>query len=835
RHRTKDGAWRGLPQTHSNPSSIPSRGGDVGQTGLALLSFLCADYGPDKKGPYRKVIQGARNWLLGRVGDGDFKKPKFNHLSTYYERAIGTLALAEWLQRAPKDQEVREALKRCVKHLTASRDHARGGWRYSFARGSDTSVTSWVMLALKSARHAKVDVPEEDFDGARLWIEQVTNQKTGTTAYVSLGDGRENGAMAATGLFLRILLGGSQTERVNRLAIKQVRRIRVSVWRGKVGNLYEVYYGALAMYQVGGREWRRFNPKIRDAMVAAQLKDGCERGGWRGGSWVSEPIAATAISILTLETYYRYIPQQGATSASSGEKALDEAHGLLSELEETAAKGDAKESDLQAQALAAQAAYGRAVRILEKNPGGDWDLLIEGYIGQARLFARDGEIEPALALLTKARKVVPSGEPAPPSIAKLQARLALLQAIRSAELAIATAQELGGRKDTTDVQRTQALDGLRKAARMLNIRSISAKLDSTGRETIRALGSALEAAATLLIKSADRDAMIDKELERLKKRGVMPKVLGSFERRVILLLIQRAHERYVLSRTESSRARFLQAESDRQVLDDLAVLRRGSPADRARLGPALEQLELARIAGRVGIKDTEGAVAAVEEYLRRFPKGKYRSDGERLERALLISLGPFESLPDARRVRLTALLLEAAKRKEALTALELLTLGRLLLGRGQARESATAFGQAINATESASIRRAAKLGRSRALRALGTPNAAMAELNSLAQTDNNRLDVIRERCLVLRAQRKFAPAIDEYVLVLNAIEHEEPQTWWDLSEQLARTYVEAKRARAARKFLEGLRNKDRTFGGDAPRRKRMIQLMREVDLLASRE
>lgn len=835
RHRTQDGAWRGLDEDHSSPDSIPQRGGHVGQTGLALLAFLCANHGPDKETPYKEVITKARAWLLANVGSGDFNRPRFNHLSTYYERAIGTLALAEWLQRAPKDEEVREALVRCVKHLSASRDPSRGGWRYRAGRGSDTSVTSWVMLALKSARHAKVDVPEENFQGAKLWVERVTNQRTGTTGYVAVGDGRENKAMAATGLFLRILLGGSQTEAVNRMAIKHVSKIRVSAWRGKVGNLYEVYYGALAMYQVGGRAWRRFNPKIRDAMVAAQLQRGCERGGWRGSSWVSEPIAATCLAILTLETYYRYIPQHGAASASPGEAALDAALGRLSDLEEATAEGKLGELELSSKARGTEEAFAEAIKLLEPTAEGDWDLLIEAYLGRARLFARAGELEPALHLLAKATRLVPAGEPTPPGVGQLQRRIKLLQAIKQAEVVIAKAQELGGRKDTTDAQRSAALDEIRSAARMLSARSLGARLDAQGTETIRALGSALDAAATLLLKSADRDAMIDKELARLGRRGTLPAKLGSFERRVILLLIQRAHERYTLARTEKSKARFLQGESDRKALDKLAPLRRGTAADRARLGPSLEQLELARVAGRVGIKDSEGALAAIEDYRQRFPQGTYRHDAEQLERALLISSGPLASLSDERRARLSKLLLDAAGRKDPLSSLEQIALGGLLLDKGDARGAARAFGQASTNATKESVRRAAKLGRSRALRALGEAKAALAELNSLPAADNDRLDVIEERCQVLRAQRKFKEAIKEYVLVLNAIEHEEPQVWWDLAEALARTYVEAKRPREARKWLEGLRSKDRTFGGDQTRRKRLIKLMREVDLLASRD
>jgi hypothetical protein len=76
-------------------------------------------------------------------------------------------------------------------------------------------------------------------------------------------------------------------------------------------SLYYWYYASLCMLQIQSPEWKQWNARTRDALVALQ-----SRGGATDGSWDADPryadrggrVYMTAIAVLTLEVYYRYLP-----------------------------------------------------------------------------------------------------------------------------------------------------------------------------------------------------------------------------------------------------------------------------------------------------------------------------------------------------------------------------------------------------------------------------------------------------------------------------------------------------------------------------------------------
>jgi hypothetical protein len=76
-------------------------------------------------------------------------------------------------------------------------------------------------------------------------------------------------------------------------------------------SLYYWYYASLCMLQIQSPDWKRWNARTRDALIELQT-----RGGPTDGSWDADPryaerggrIYMTAIAVLTLEVYYRYLP-----------------------------------------------------------------------------------------------------------------------------------------------------------------------------------------------------------------------------------------------------------------------------------------------------------------------------------------------------------------------------------------------------------------------------------------------------------------------------------------------------------------------------------------------
>ena len=75
-------------------------------------------------------------------------------------------------------------------------------------------------------------------------------------------------------------------------------------------NLYFWYYGTLAMFRVGGDEWKRWNVAMKETLLPAQAED----GSWKPISIYAEyaqdtdreRVYTTALCVLTLEVYYRY-------------------------------------------------------------------------------------------------------------------------------------------------------------------------------------------------------------------------------------------------------------------------------------------------------------------------------------------------------------------------------------------------------------------------------------------------------------------------------------------------------------------------------------------------
>jgi hypothetical protein len=73
---------------------------------------------------------------------------------------------------------------------------------------------------------------------------------------------------------------------------------------------YGWYYGTLAMHQMGGRYFREWNDRIKKLIPGTQARTGCIRGTWPlwNHDMVAGRVYTTAMSVLTLETYYRYLP-----------------------------------------------------------------------------------------------------------------------------------------------------------------------------------------------------------------------------------------------------------------------------------------------------------------------------------------------------------------------------------------------------------------------------------------------------------------------------------------------------------------------------------------------
>ena len=133
-----------------------------------------------------------------------------------------------------------------------------------------------------------------------------------------------NQATTAIGLMSRILLGYRRSHPFcigsgNKILADQMIELpKNGNWERLNVNaqypMYFMYYGTLAMHQMGGRYWRAWNQKIKKMYPDKQRKSPPElAGSWDPDTAVLNGgrLFSTAMSILSLETYYRFSPLMG--------------------------------------------------------------------------------------------------------------------------------------------------------------------------------------------------------------------------------------------------------------------------------------------------------------------------------------------------------------------------------------------------------------------------------------------------------------------------------------------------------------------------------------------
>ena len=365
RHQNFDGIWdtTGI-LNHCDAKNPCSRQGggrtqfsQAGTTGMPLLAFTGAGYHPDF-GKYRHTLRRGLDSLLATVGvEGDFDQGDLLW-NRSYSRPIAMQALAEGYSTTG-DERYRRAAERILAR-EFSLMNERGGWRYSLQREVpelDSSVTAWVVFAMKAADKAGIPVPRLLWEGPYLafdfmstrvpaqaeFYEQFLEVKDagnygtevgeGTTYLFQTGytdpSGGPGRATTPLGLMSRIFLGWKRTHpfcigSANYVIKTYLPEFETFGEPGKedwsragrfapqaIWPMYNFYYCTLAMHQMGGRYFGQWNRRISRVLPFFQKKEGCERGSW-DGRWGRDSafgwLYTTSMGVLTLETYYRYAP-----------------------------------------------------------------------------------------------------------------------------------------------------------------------------------------------------------------------------------------------------------------------------------------------------------------------------------------------------------------------------------------------------------------------------------------------------------------------------------------------------------------------------------------------
>jgi biopolymer transport protein ExbD len=325
-HQGADGRWDADGfEAQCKLNKCGGHGGaayDTGVSGLALLAFLWAGE-THKTGRYRRTVAlGLKHLKEIQDAEGCFgSKADKRHT---YTHACAALAMTE-AYGVTGSPLFKQSAQRGVDFIMKCQTPYLA-WRYGERpRDNDTSVTGWMLLVLRSAKSAGgLKVPAEGFEGAKAWIDKVTEPEFGRAGYTARGAGPyrsesqavkfpagRSEALTAVGIVSRLCLGESpnQSEMILKGAYLCTRRL--PEWDTASGSIDMVYwfYGTLGLFQVGGDSWKAWNVSMKSAIVDHQRKDGDQRGSWDPvGVWGREGgrVYATALMTVCLEAYYRF-------------------------------------------------------------------------------------------------------------------------------------------------------------------------------------------------------------------------------------------------------------------------------------------------------------------------------------------------------------------------------------------------------------------------------------------------------------------------------------------------------------------------------------------------
>lgn len=323
KYQRADGSWH--LEDYGRGTLLRS---DTAATALALLSFQGAGYS-HLQAKHQESCRKALNFLIdGQRPDGDLYRPMDNasdRNAWLYSHAIGALALCE-AYGMTHDENLRPSAQRAIDFLVASQDPREGGWRYAPRIGSDTSVTGWAMMALKSAELAGLTVPQQTYDRIQRWLEN--SQANATDGYLYrynyLADTPETKhgtvptpVMTSVGLLMRLYLGWNREHPM---------MARGSDWLlGRPPSLgtqlvpqrdtYYWYYATQVLYHAGGERWKSWYESLYPILVDSQVTQGAYAGSWDPDGPIPDAWGAyagrlyvTTMNLLSLEVTYRHLP-----------------------------------------------------------------------------------------------------------------------------------------------------------------------------------------------------------------------------------------------------------------------------------------------------------------------------------------------------------------------------------------------------------------------------------------------------------------------------------------------------------------------------------------------
>ncbi|UUO05428.1 squalene--hopene cyclase [Blastopirellula sp. J2-11] len=305
---------------------------DLGLVGMGALAFLADGHAPGR-GKYGRTVERAVEYLLtnakpsGLLNVADAQRDMYNH-------GLATFVLGQ-AHGMTGDPRINSVLDRSLK-LIANTQCEDGGWDYRARRqdhGHDLSLAVMQAKALRSAVDSGLEVPPEVIQMAIASVrdhyepegisrnapETEQMKRAGQFTY-SRNGGKSSTAMAAAGVVCLQEFGQYDDWRIRKNL--DIINVKIEELKGKEerhnGKLpfdaYTMYYVGQALYQVGGDDWKKSYPILRDRVIGSQIirpDTPREHGKWGAGAHLGgmpSDLYGTAVGCFILAMPNRYLP-----------------------------------------------------------------------------------------------------------------------------------------------------------------------------------------------------------------------------------------------------------------------------------------------------------------------------------------------------------------------------------------------------------------------------------------------------------------------------------------------------------------------------------------------
>ena len=245
--------------------------------------------------------------MNGQKPDGDLFADESDFV-WFYSHGMAAIALCE-AYGLTKDVALREPAQRALNFIIESQHPEFGGWRYRPKFESDTSVSGWQLMALKSGEMSGLIVPQDAYERVGKWLNSVQSKTSaGQFSYHPSRDASPT--MTAEGLLMRQYLGAKRDD-AQLIAGANFLSTRLPDFGQR--DSYYWYYATQVMFHMQGEHWSLWNSSLRDSLVETQSTHGTGNGSWDPGGPTPEKWASaggrqyvTCLNLLMLEVYYRH-------------------------------------------------------------------------------------------------------------------------------------------------------------------------------------------------------------------------------------------------------------------------------------------------------------------------------------------------------------------------------------------------------------------------------------------------------------------------------------------------------------------------------------------------